>query len=103
MRRLSSIILNNYAPLILRSTIPHIKMLLLLHWNKCLGSQMKSDIVLHIEYSVVQFSQSLTNTTDKRKTMYFPKFDWPRVLNPYIKFPMSKEELSVVKKKEKES
>ena len=36
------------------------------------------------------YTLSLTNTTDPRKTMYFPKFDWPRISNPYMKFPMSK-------------
>ena len=49
------------------------------------------------------YTLSLTNTTDPRKTMYFPKFDWPRVSNPYMKFPMNKDQLSILKKKEKES
>ena len=49
------------------------------------------------------YTLSLTNTTDPRKTMYFPKFNWPRISNPYIKFPLSKQELSMLKKKEKES
>jgi L-lysine 6-transaminase len=31
---------------------------------------------------------SLTDSPDKRKTMYFPKFDWPRVTNPKITFPI---------------
>lgn len=31
---------------------------------------------------------SLTNT-DPRKTKYFPKFDWPRVKNPKIRFPLA--------------
>ena len=48
------------------------------------------------------YTLSLTNTTDPRKTMYFPKFDWPRVTNPYIKFPMTENDLkSVVKNEEK--
>ena len=49
------------------------------------------------------YTLSLTNTTDPRKTMYFPKFDWPRILNPYIKFPMTSEDLIEVEKNEKES
>ena len=49
------------------------------------------------------YTLSLTNTTDPRKTMYYPKFNWPRISNPYIKFPLSKQELSMLKKKEKES
>jgi L-lysine 6-transaminase len=28
---------------------------------------------------------SLTNT-DPKKTMYFPKFDWPRIINPKLSF-----------------
>ena len=31
---------------------------------------------------------SLTDSPDKRKTMYFPKFDWPRITNPKITFPL---------------
>ena len=31
---------------------------------------------------------SLTDSPDKRKTMYFPKFDWPRITNPKITFPI---------------
>ncbi len=34
------------------------------------------------------YSLSLTNTADPRKTMYFPKFDWPRIVNPKITFPL---------------
>jgi L-lysine 6-transaminase len=34
------------------------------------------------------YTLSLTNTADPRKTMYFPKFDWPRVLNPKMVFPV---------------
>jgi L-lysine 6-transaminase len=31
---------------------------------------------------------SLTNTFNPDKTKYFPKFDWPRIDNPKIRFPM---------------
>lgn len=34
------------------------------------------------------YSLSLTNTADPRKTMYFPKFEWPRIVNPKITFPL---------------
>jgi L-lysine 6-transaminase len=33
------------------------------------------------------YTLSLTNTADPRKTQYFPKFDWPRIDNPKLKFP----------------
>ena len=36
------------------------------------------------------YTMSLTDSPDKRKTMYFPKFDWPRVTNPKITFPLEK-------------
>jgi len=34
------------------------------------------------------YTLSLTNTADLRKIMYFPKFDWPRISNPKITFPL---------------
>ena len=34
------------------------------------------------------YTMSLTNT-DPRKVEYFPKFDWPRITNPKIKFPLA--------------
>ncbi len=39
------------------------------------------------------YTLSLTNTADPRKTMYFPKFDWPRVVNPKLIFPVTPESL----------
>lgn len=36
------------------------------------------------------YTLSLTNT-DPRKTDFFPKFDWPRVENPGVRFPLSPE------------
>ena len=70
------------------------------------GIENKGTQVIHYKQAFhgrSGYTLSLTNTTDPRKTMYFPKFDWPRVSNPYIKFPMSKEELNTVIKKEKKS
>lgn len=40
------------------------------------------------------YTMSLTDSPDLRKTLYFPKFDWPRVLNPKITFPL--DEVAVV-------
>ncbi|MCD6419787.1 MAG: L-lysine 6-transaminase [Synergistetes bacterium] len=48
------------------------------------------------------YTMSLTNTADPRKYMYFPKFDWPRVLNPKIIWPLE-EHLDEVIAAEKES
>ena len=46
------------------------------------------------------YTLSLTNTSDPRKTMYFPKFDWPRIDNPYLSFPLNDEVIESVKSKE---
>ena len=37
------------------------------------------------------YTLSLTNTTDPRKTRYFPKFNWPRITNPKLTFPLNSE------------
>ena len=46
------------------------------------------------------YTLSLTNTADPRKTMHFPKFDWPRVSNPKIEFPLTDERLADLKRRE---
>jgi L-lysine 6-transaminase len=47
------------------------------------------------------YTLSLTNTFDPRKTQYFPKFDWPRIPNPKIVFPLEGENLEGVKARER--
>ncbi len=42
------------------------------------------------------YTLSLTNTADLRKTMHFPKFKWPRIVNPKIIFPLEGENLKKV-------
>jgi L-lysine 6-transaminase len=37
------------------------------------------------------YTLSLTNTYDLRKTKYYPTFDWPRVDNPKLRFPVTEE------------
>ncbi len=52
--------------------------------------------ILHFEQAFhgrTGYTLSLTNTADPRKTMYFPKFDWPRVVNPKLSFPLTPESL----------
>ncbi len=49
------------------------------------------------------YTLSLTNTADPRKTQYFPKFEWPRVLNPKCRFPLEGANLDRVKEAETES
>jgi len=47
------------------------------------------------------YTMSLTNT-DPNKVNYFPKFNWPRIINPKIKFPLE-ENLDEVLKLEKQA
>lgn len=46
------------------------------------------------------YTVSMTNTHDERKYLYFPKFEWPRVLNPKLRFPVTDQVLAEVKKAE---
>ncbi len=45
------------------------------------------------------YTLSLTNT-DPVKTNYFPKFKWPRIHNPAIRFPLNEENLAHAQKEE---
>lgn len=45
------------------------------------------------------YTLSLTNT-DPTKTNYFPKFKWPRIHNPAVRFPLNEANLAQVKKEE---
>src|SRR5438876_3644432 len=47
------------------------------------------------------YTLSMTNTADPRKTQYFPKFDWPRIDNPKIRFPATAESLADAARREK--
>lgn len=40
------------------------------------------------------YTLSLTNTADPRKYVYFPKFNWPRIINPKLRFPVTDEVLA---------
>ncbi|HEX7708753.1 MAG TPA: L-lysine 6-transaminase [Thermoanaerobaculia bacterium] len=46
------------------------------------------------------YTLSLTNTADPRKTQYFPKFDWPRIDSPKLRFPLTEESLADAAKRE---
>ncbi len=59
--------------------------------------------IIHFEQSFhgrSGYTLSVTNTADPRKTMYFPKFNWPRVVNPKLRFPVTEEVLADVRKRE---
>ncbi len=49
------------------------------------------------------YTLSMTNTADPRKYQYFPRFDWPRVANPKLRFPADAAETARVEKAERES
>jgi len=65
----------------------------------------KGQQILHFKeafHGRTGYSLSLTNTADPRKTMYFPQFDWPRIVNPKITFPLE-EDLDAVIALEKQA
>jgi len=47
------------------------------------------------------YTLSLTNTSDPRKYQYFPMFEWPRILNPKLHFPITEENLDETIKNER--
>lgn len=49
------------------------------------------------------YTLSLTDSHDQRKTNYFPKFDWPRVTEPIIIFPLTEENLEKTVESEQKS
>lgn len=62
--------------------------------------------IMHLEeafHGRSGYTMSLTNTHDPRKTQYFPKFDWPRVTNPKLRFPLNEKVLQEVEEAEKKS
>jgi len=67
-------------------------------YRREVGSQ-----VLHLDQSFhgrTGYTLSLTNTADPRKTKHFPTFDWPRIENPKIHFPLDEDEAARVARAE---
>ena len=59
--------------------------------NLAKGSSAKGEKVIHFQqcfHGRTGYTMSLTDSPDKRKVMYYPKFDWPRITNPKITFPI---------------
>ena len=46
------------------------------------------------------YTLSLTNTANPDKTKYFPKFNWPRIDNPKVNFPLTDQALKEIKESE---
>lgn len=49
------------------------------------------------------YTLSLTNTADPRKYLYFSKFDWPRITNPALRFPVDGREVERVEALERQA
>ena len=74
--------------------------------NLAKGRGEKGGKVLHFReafHGRSGYTLSLTNTADPRKHMYFPKFDWPRIINPKVTFPVEGEHLARVESVEREA
>jgi L-lysine 6-transaminase len=59
--------------------------------------------IIHFEHAFhgrTGYTLSLTNTFDPRKTQYFPKFRWPRVTAPRLRFPVTSQVLAEVEELE---
>ena len=70
------------------------------------GIKEKGNQIIHLSecfHGRTGYTLSLTDSPDKRKTKYFPKFNWPRVINPKIQFPMNAENLENVISLEEQS
>lgn len=48
------------------------------------------------------YTLSLTNT-DPNKVKYFPKFDWPRIDNPTVKFPLNEKNIQDAEEREQKA
>ena len=71
------------------------------NWQKDIDKE--AGMVIHFKQSFhgrSGYTLSLTNTSDPRKHQYFPKFDWPRITNPKLNFPITEENLEETIKQE---
>ena len=71
--------------------------------NLAAGKGDKGSKVIHFTecfHGRTGYTMSLTDSPDPRKTLYFPQFDWPRIDNPKLHFPLTDEGLENVLKAE---
>ena len=71
--------------------------------NLATGKGEKGSKVIHFSecfHGRTGYTMSLTDSPDPRKTLYFPQFDWPRIDNPKLHFPLTDEGLEQVLKAE---
>jgi len=70
------------------------------------GKKIPKNLVVHLKdcfHGRSGYTMSLTDSPDPRKVQYFPKFDWPRITNPAMVFPMNEENTNKVIELEKRS
>jgi len=66
------------------------------------GKKQKGEKIIHFKeafHGRSGYTLSLTNTSED-KVKYFPKFDWPRITNPKLSFPINDSIVKSVKKAE---
>ena len=71
--------------------------------NLAAGKGEKGSKVIHFTecfHGRTGYTMSLTDSPDPRKTLYFPQFNWPRIDNPKLHFPLTDESLERVLKAE---
>ncbi len=71
--------------------------------NFAKGLDVEAGICIHFKQAFhgrSGYTLSLTNTSDPRKYQYFPKFNWPRIINPKLHFPITEQNLEETIEKE---
>jgi L-lysine 6-transaminase len=72
--------------------------------NQAVGKDaVRGDMIVHFKeafHGRSGYTLSLTNTYNPDKTQYFPKFDWPRIDNPKLCFPVNAAEVQRVSEAE---
>lgn len=61
------------------------------------GRGNKGTKVIHFKecfHGRTGYTMSLTDSPDPRKTLYFPKFDWPKITTPKLTFPLTEENVA---------
>ena len=61
------------------------------------GNEEKGTKVIHFDecfHGRTGYTLSLTDSPDPRKTLYFPKFDWPRITTPKLFFPLTEDSIA---------
>jgi len=61
------------------------------------GNGEKGTKVIHFDecfHGRTGYTLSLTDSPDPRKTLYFPKFDWPRITTPKLFFPPTEDSIA---------